>query len=153
MIDTLVRLLPVAKAGKKKRDTPPECARHLHRPANVDDCEILKKILSSILTLSKDLPVILPVHPDPMSYLEVLAPQWRATVVITDSGGIQEETTYLGIPCLTVRPNTERPVTVEIGTNILIGNDMEKLRAEVLNVLHGHPQAGQRTSAVGWTCQ
>jgi UDP-N-acetylglucosamine 2-epimerase (non-hydrolysing) len=95
---------------------------------------MLKKILSSILTLSKDLPVIFPVHPrthklihqfeletnglqitDPMSYLEFLALQCRATVVITDSGGIQEETTYLGIPCLTVRPNTERPVTVEIG--------------------------------------
>jgi UDP-N-acetylglucosamine 2-epimerase (non-hydrolysing) len=64
-------------------------------------------------------------------------------VVITDSGGIQEETTYLGIPCLTVRPNTERPVTVEIGTNIVIGNDMEKLRTETLNVLHGRGKEGR----------
>jgi UDP-N-acetylglucosamine 2-epimerase (non-hydrolysing) len=106
--------------------------------------------------------VIFPVHPrtrqairefglqtdgiqimDPVSYLEFLALQCRATVVITDSGGIQEETTYLGIPCLTVRPNTERPVTVEIGTNILVGNDMEKLRTETLNVLHGRGKEGR----------
>jgi UDP-N-acetylglucosamine 2-epimerase (non-hydrolysing) len=172
MIDTLIRLLPVARQARKNGRPRQYALVTLHRPANVDDCEMLKKILSSILTLSKDLPVIFPVHPrthklihqfeletnglqitDPMAYLEFLALQCQATVVITDSGGIQEETTYLGIPCLTVRPNTERPVTVEIGTNILIGNDMEKLRTEVLNVLHGHPQAGQRASAVGWTCQ
>jgi UDP-N-acetylglucosamine 2-epimerase (non-hydrolysing) len=161
MIDTLIRLLPVAKQARKN-ETPHQYALvTLHRPANVDDREMLKKILSSMLTLNKDLPVIFPVHPrtrqairhfdletdglclmDPVSYLEFLALQCRATVVITDSGGIQEETTYLGIPCLTLRPNTERPVTVEIGTNILIGNDMEKLRTEVLKVLHGNTKQG-----------
>lgn len=161
MIDTLVQLLPVAQA--RKNDLPQQFALvTLHRPANVDDPRMLRKILNSMLALSKDLPVIFPVHPrtrqairefglqtdgiqimDPVSYLEFLALQCRATVVITDSGGIQEETTYLGIPCLTVRPNTERPVTVEIGTNILVGNDMEKLRTETLNVLHGRGKEGR----------
>jgi len=106
--------------------------------------------------------VIFPVHPrtrhaiqefglqadgiqimDPMSYLEFLSMQCRATVVITDSGGIQEETTYLGIPCLTVRPNTERPITTEIGTNILVGDDMNQLRSETLRILEGQGRQGR----------
>ena len=161
MIDTLVRLLPLATQAKKNGLPRQYALVTLHRPANVDDPQMLKKILTSMLALNKDLPVIFPVHPrtrqairqfgletdgiritDPVSYLEFLALQCRATVVITDSGGIQEETTYLGIPCLTARANTERPVTVEIGTNILIGDDMEKLRTETLNVLNGRGKKG-----------
>ena len=161
MIDTLVRLLPLATQAKKNGLPRQYALVTLHRPANVDDPQMLRKILISMLALNKDLPVIFPVHPrtrqairqfgletdgirmtDPISYLEFLALQCRATVVITDSGGIQEETTYLGIPCLTARANTERPVTVEIGTNILIGDDMEKLRAETLNVLNGQGKKG-----------
>ena len=161
MIDTLIHLLPVAQA--RKNGSPQKYALvTLHRPANVDDPHVLRTVLTSLLTLSQDLRVIFPMHPrtrqaigefglqtdgiqimDPMSYLEFLALQCHATVVITDSGGIQEETTYLGIPCLTVRPNTERPVTVEIGTNILVGNDMDKLRTETLNVLHGRAKQGR----------
>ena len=161
MIDTLVRLLPLATQAKKNGLPRQYALVTLHRPANVDDPQMLRKILISMLALNKDLPVIFPVHPrtrqairqfgletdgirmtDPVSYLEFLALQCRATVVITDSGGIQEETTYLGIPCLTARANTERPVTVEIGTNILIGDDMEKLRTETLNVLNGQGKKG-----------
>jgi len=161
MIDTLVRLLPLATHAKKNGLPRQYALVTLHRPANVDDPQMLRKILISMLALNKDLPVIFPLHPrtrqairqfgletdgirmtDPVSYLEFLGLQCRATLVITDSGGIQEETTYLGIPCLTARANTERPVTVEIGTNILIGDDMEKLRTETLNVLNGRGKKG-----------
>jgi UDP-N-acetylglucosamine 2-epimerase (non-hydrolysing) len=77
-----------------------------------------------------------------MPYVEFLALQTRAAVVITDSGGIQEETTYLGVPCLTVRENTERPITVTLGTNILVGADKSKLTAELKNVLDGKGKKG-----------
>jgi UDP-N-acetylglucosamine 2-epimerase (non-hydrolysing) len=79
---------------------------------------------------------------DPLPYVNFLGLQSRATVVITDSGGIQEETTYLGVPCLTVRENTERPVTVSMGTNVLVGRDPEKLRAELSRVLGGNSKKG-----------
>jgi len=79
---------------------------------------------------------------DPLSYLEFLGMQSRATVVITDSGGIQEETTYLGVPCLTLRENTERPITVSLGTNVLVGRDPEKLRFELSRVLSGNAKKG-----------
>ena len=161
MIDTLVQFLPIARAIKSS--VPQGYALvTLHRPANVDDPKMLGKILSALGAVSRDLPVIFPVHPrtrhairefglqadgiqilDPMSYLEFLGMQSRATVVITDSGGIQEETTYLGIPCLTVRPNTERPVTTEIGTNILVGDDMNKLHGETLRILGGQGKQGR----------
>jgi UDP-N-acetylglucosamine 2-epimerase (non-hydrolysing) len=78
----------------------------------------------------------------PLPYIEFLALQRRAMVVITDSGGIQEETTYLGVPCLTLRNNTERPVTVELGTNVLVGQNMDKLRCELTNVLEGKAKLG-----------
>jgi UDP-N-acetylglucosamine 2-epimerase (non-hydrolysing) len=78
-----------------------------------------------------------------LGYLDFLALQRHATLVITDSGGIQEETTYLGVPCLTVRENTERPVTVALGTNTLIGQNMERLRAEVWRILAGEGKQGQ----------
>jgi UDP-N-acetylglucosamine 2-epimerase (non-hydrolysing) len=133
----------------------------LHRPANVDHGTVLKRILQSLLDVSQDLSVIFPAHPrtrkriadfgphadqlqilDPLSYLEFLGMQSRATVVITDSGGIQEETPYLGIPCLTLRENTERPVTVSLGTNVLVGRGPEKLRAELSRVLAGQAKKG-----------
>jgi UDP-N-acetylglucosamine 2-epimerase (non-hydrolysing) len=79
---------------------------------------------------------------DPLPYVDFLGLQSRAKVVITDSGGIQEETTYLGIPCLTVRENTERPVTVSAGTNVLVGRDPEKLRSELSRVLTGKAKKG-----------
>jgi UDP-N-acetylglucosamine 2-epimerase (non-hydrolysing) len=80
---------------------------------------------------------------EPQGYLDFLALQSHAEAVITDSGGIQEETTYLGIPCLTLRNSTERPVTVTIGTNILIGGDLERLQVELVRILAGQGKKGQ----------
>jgi UDP-N-acetylglucosamine 2-epimerase (non-hydrolysing) len=79
---------------------------------------------------------------DPVPYIEFLALQRRSSVVITDSGGIQEETTYLRVPCLTLRNNTERPVTVELGTNVLLGQDTTRLRVELTKILEGKGKAG-----------
>jgi len=111
--------------------------------------------------VNEQLKIVFPVHPrtrqrlsefgfdvsrlylmEPQPYLEFLSLQRRATAVITDSGGIQEETTYLGVPCLTLRENTERPVTVSIGTNVLVGKDRDKLRAELSAILDGKPKTG-----------
>jgi len=169
MIDSLVKLLPAAQRqnrnGLPQRDAERYAERYalvtLHRPANVDDGIILKRILQSLLEVSQDLSVIFPAHPrtrkriadfglhsgqlqivDPLSYLEFLGMQSRATVVITDSGGVQEETTYLGVPCLTLRENTERPVTVSLGTNVLVGRDPDKLRSELSRVLAGNAKKG-----------
>jgi UDP-N-acetylglucosamine 2-epimerase (non-hydrolysing) len=165
MIDTLVRLLPRAKAAGPVDVAGRYALITLHRPSNVDDPLVLCRIMEALEETSDQLPVLFPVHPrtrqrldqsgsriatntslqllDPVGYLEFLALQRQATVVITDSGGIQEETTYLGVPCLTIRDNTERPVTVTIGTNILVGQDMNRLRAEVGRILAGNPKRGQ----------
>jgi UDP-N-acetylglucosamine 2-epimerase (non-hydrolysing) len=169
MIDSLVKLLPAARRqnrngrpeGHAERNAERYALVTLHRPANVDDGVILKRILQSLLEVSHDLSVIFPAHPrtrkriadfglhadqlqvlDPLSYLEFLGMQSRATVVITDSGGIQEETTYLGVPCLTLRENTERPITVSLGTNVLVGRDPDKLRSELSRVLAGNAKKG-----------
>ncbi|MGD0213398.1 MAG: UDP-N-acetylglucosamine 2-epimerase (non-hydrolyzing) [Terriglobales bacterium] len=174
MIDSLVRLLPAAQqaftqttttatgTGTKSDGLPERYALvTLHRPANVDDSEVLKGILESLLEVNRDLAVVFPAHPrtrkriadfkldagqlrvlDPLPYLDFLGLQSHATVVITDSGGIQEETTYLGVPCLTVRENTERPITVSVGTNVLVGRDREKLRRELSRVLAGKAKKG-----------
>jgi len=161
MIDSLVRLLPAAR--KINHDNLPDryALVTLHRPANVDDSATLKGILESLLEVNRDLKVVFPAHPrtrqriaefglssgqlqvlDPLPYIDFLALQTRATVVITDSGGIQEETTYLGIPCLTVRENTERPITISMGTNVLVGRDRAKLSAELSKVLEGRAKKG-----------
>jgi UDP-N-acetylglucosamine 2-epimerase (non-hydrolysing) len=167
MIDSLVRLLPLAqKTLLQAPNTADALPEHyalvtLHRPANVDDSATLKRILDSLLDITHDLAVFFPVHPrtrkriadfglnagrlrllDPLPYVDFLGLQSRATVVITDSGGIQEETTYLGVPCLTLRENTERPITVSMGTNVLVGRDPEKLRAELSQVLNGNAKRG-----------
>ncbi|MGO9402541.1 MAG: non-hydrolyzing UDP-N-acetylglucosamine 2-epimerase [Terriglobales bacterium] len=165
MIDSLVKLLPAARRQSLNGFCLPQSQRYalvtLHRPANVDDGAILKRILQSLLEVSQDLSVVFPAHPrtskriadfglhagqlqvlDPVSYVEFLGLQSRATVVITDSGGIQEETTYLGIPCLTLRENTERPITISLGTNVLVGRDPDKLRVELSRILAGQAKKG-----------
>lgn len=161
MIDSLVRLLPAAKNCSTNGFPQPLALVTIHRPSNVDNSENLKKILDALIGISHLIEIVFPVHPrtrqringfgchasrlhllDPLPYIEFLALQIRAAVVITDSGGIQEETTYLGVPCLTVRENTERPVTVTIGTNILVGDDKKKLTAEVKSVLDGKGKKG-----------
>ena len=161
MIDSLVKLLPLAQRRSKNGLPESYALVTLHRPANVDDSAVLKSILQALLEVNRDLSVVFPAHPrtrqrisdfglnarqlqliDPLPYVDFLAMQSRATVVITDSGGIQEETTYLGVPCLTLRENTERPVTVSLGTNVLVGRDPDKLRSEVSLVLAGKTKKG-----------
>lgn len=123
----------------------------LHRPSNVDERETLARILDALEEISRSVPIIFPVHPrtrarldefhfakrierngnlhliEPLGYLDFLRLYSGATLVLTDSGGLQEETTALGIPCLTLRENTERPVTVTIGTNVIVGTNAEKI--------------------------
>jgi UDP-N-acetylglucosamine 2-epimerase (non-hydrolysing) len=164
MIDTLVRMLPAAR-NHLPADLPERYALvTLHRPSNVDDLDWLSEMLRTLAEIAGDLPVWFPIHPrtrqrladagiiadafpgvrllDPIPYLQFLGLQTRATVVITDSGGIQEETTFLGRPCLTVRENTERPVTVDLGTNVLVGRDMNRLRQELECVFAGRFKKG-----------
>ncbi len=147
MIDTLVRLLPKAHARWPHLADLHGLDRFvlvtLHRPSNVDEPQVLAEILQALAEISHDIPVVFPVHPrtrqrivaagltapnanlkliEPLGYLDFLALQAQAKVVLTDSGGVQEETTYLAVPCLTVRPNTERPVTISCGTNRLVAS-------------------------------
>jgi UDP-N-acetylglucosamine 2-epimerase (non-hydrolysing) len=168
MIDTLVRLLPladnrtiVACLGLRNQNYG---LVTLHRPSNVDDHDILSSIIETFNKISKDLPLVFPIHPrtrkritecglkikengtfhliDPIGYLDFLSLQRKAKVVITDSGGIQEETTFMGVPCLTLRENTERPITVTLGTNTLVGKDMNRLKREVPLILNGEAKKG-----------
>jgi UDP-N-acetylglucosamine 2-epimerase (non-hydrolysing) len=167
MIDTLVRLLPVAETlGMLDRlDIEPQQYGliTLHRPSNVDEPKMLSNLMRTLLTLSQDIPLVFPIHPrtrrrleqlglpmnnsrvmltEPLGYLEFLGLQRHAKLIITDSGGIQEESTYLGVPCLTVRENTERPVTVTVGTNILVGQNMQRLCNETHAILGGKAKQG-----------
>jgi UDP-N-acetylglucosamine 2-epimerase (non-hydrolysing) len=167
MIDTLVRLLPDSDALWQGLRDMLELDRYilvtLHRPSNVDDGPALQRLIETLETIGERVQVVFPVHPrtrqrmskqaagkrlehvsliEPLGYLEFLALEAHATAVITDSGGVQEETTYLGVPCLTVRENTERPVTVTIGTNALVGQDPSLLMRAVTAVLDGHGKHG-----------
>jgi UDP-N-acetylglucosamine 2-epimerase (non-hydrolysing) len=164
MIDTLIAMLPAAQ-GLLPKDIPPRFVLvTLHRPSNVDDLGWLKRMLQVLEQFGPNLAVVFPVHPrtrermrevgmngsssalrlmDPLPYLHFVALQQRALVVITDSGGIQEETTFLGVPCLTVRENTERPITIEMGTNTLVGRDPQRIREEVGAIAAGRGKRGQ----------
>ncbi len=161
MIDSLIRLLSSAKASSRNGLPERYALVTLHRPSNVDDSGTLQRLIESLLDVSAKIDVVFPVHPrtrqrmamleksfgnlhllEPMPYVEFLGLQQRATVVITDSGGIQEETTYLGVPCLTLRENTERPITVDRGTNVLVGQDADKLRNELSKILDGKQKCG-----------
>jgi UDP-N-acetylglucosamine 2-epimerase len=162
MIDTLVHLLPRASCEDLMRKLGLLRNRFalvtLHRPSNVDDAAELDVTFETLNKISKNIDVVFPVHPrtrqmmrsmntkilspklhliDPVGYLEFLALQRNSAFVITDSGGIQEETTYLGIPCITLRDNTERPVTVSMGTNVLAGRSMKRLTEEVDKIMRG----------------
>lgn len=136
----------------------------LHRPSNVDDAAILSGIAGSLRRISEQLPLVFPVHPrtrgnlesfgidlganviltKPLSYMEFLNLWQDASLILTDSGGLQEETTALGIPCLTLRENTERPVTVDEGTNTIVGVDPQRIVAAAEAVLAGKGKAGRR---------
>jgi UDP-N-acetylglucosamine 2-epimerase (non-hydrolysing) len=158
MIDTLVRLLPLAREREAAAraavgvEDGPLVLVTLHRPSNVDDPAQLERLLGMLAAVADDVPVVFPVHPrtratlqslslvgrpgfrivDPLGYLEFVALMCAAAVVVTDSGGVQEETSALGVPCVTVRTTTERPVTCALGTNRLCDPaDAEGIREAV----------------------
>ncbi len=145
MIDTLLRALPRARMGRRPEGSgtdAPYVVTTLHRPSNVDDPARLRDLVKSLETLSREATVFFSMHPrtrrrleesqirpngggdlrvlEPLGYLDMLGLVASASLVITDSGGLQEETSFLGVPCLTVRPNTERPITCALGTNALV---------------------------------
>jgi len=136
----------------------------LHRPSNVDDPAIFAGIMQAITTIAREIPIIFPIHPrtrktlenspftihdsqliltEPLGYLEFLHLNMNAKLVLTDSGGLQEETTVLGIPCITMRANTERPITCEVGTNVLVGNDPAAILAAARPILAGETVSGR----------
>ena len=134
----------------------------LHRPSNVDEEDQLKKLITQIVTLGKDYPIIFPVHPrtqkllsnlnlnfenlhyiNPLGYLEFNYLVKHALAVVTDSGGITEETTVMNVPCITLRDSTERPETCDIGTNVLVGSDSEKIKSAFNILLSGTWKQGQ----------
>ncbi len=130
----------------------------LHRPSNVDSPERLAALFDALNRVAERIPIVFPMHPrtaarlngttlhpriramEPMSYPPFLGLLARSRMVLTDSGGIQEETTVLGIPCLTMRSNTERPITCEVGTNVLVGTDPKRVLHEVSRILDGAPR-------------
>jgi UDP-N-acetylglucosamine 2-epimerase (non-hydrolysing) len=167
MVDTLLRHLPAARrlAVPQRLGVRPGgyAVLTLHRPSNVDDPSTLARLLRAIGVVAERLPVVFPLHPrtrrridasgfplrtaaglvvtEPLGYLEFLSLTSRARLVITDSGGLQEESTVLGIPCLTLRDTTERPITVEQGTNVLVGTDAQAIVREADRAL-GRPLGG-----------
>ena len=142
----------------------------LHRPVNVDDKQTLLQILEALSEIAKEIPIVFPIHPrskkmvdtfglshffnqgdkvegiwitEPLGYLEFLHLNMNARLVLTDSGGLQEETTVLGVPCLTMRPNTERPITCEVGSNVMVGNCKETILREAFGILRGKAPDGR----------
>jgi len=172
MMDTLAHELPNAKKSDilERLDIKPSEAYALvtlHRPANVDDPAVLRPLLECLAGFSKRLPMVFPAHPrtrkamdeygfqslfkahpgfrcvSPLPYRDNLCLMSGAKVVLTDSGGMQEETTFLKVPCLTLRDNTERPITVEMGTSRLVGNDPDKVRMGLEDVMQGRWPEGK----------
>jgi UDP-N-acetylglucosamine 2-epimerase (non-hydrolysing) len=166
MIDSLLHFLPIAQQSHIGHELHLTLGQKwqrfavltLHRPSNVDSINKLGQLLGAVGAIAAEVPVIFPVHPrtqqrlmeagmtnchpglrmiQPIGYLDFLCLLSNASLVLTDSGGIQEETTALGVPCLTLRENTERPVTISKGTNILVGTDPDKIRSAALDVLAG----------------
>ncbi|MBK8066837.1 MAG: UDP-N-acetylglucosamine 2-epimerase (non-hydrolyzing) [Rhodanobacteraceae bacterium] len=159
--------------GPARRAAFAAAGRHgvltLHRPSNVDDRDTLERLLQTVAHISDQLPIAFPVHPrtrakitqfgldamielpglavlPPLGYLEMLGLMREATLVFTDSGGVQEETTALGVPCLTLRENTERPITVTEGTNRVVGTAASEILSATHAILDGASPAGRRPS-------
>jgi UDP-N-acetylglucosamine 2-epimerase (non-hydrolysing) len=173
MIDTLVALLPEAvkrwpsvQTKIRLRDGEPFVLVTLHRPSNVDEPKVLRELVEALSHISRMATVVFPVHPrtrerlgalgmngaaapamkliEPLGYLDFIALQRHAVAVLTDSGGVQEETTYLGVPCLTVRPNTERPVTITHGTNRLVPSETRAIVAAATDILNKPQKTSRR---------
>ncbi|MFC2113433.1 non-hydrolyzing UDP-N-acetylglucosamine 2-epimerase [Bacteroidota bacterium] len=169
MIDSLVHMLPKIEnseiLGKLDINTGHYTLMTFHRPSNVDTKNSLERLVGMLNLLSAETRLVFPIHPrtkknleehglskelnpgiillDPIGYIDFLALTRSAELVITDSGGIQEETTFLGVQCITVRDNTERPVTVTEGTNQLIGTDLEEVEKAAIKVLAGEKKKGR----------
>jgi UDP-N-acetylglucosamine 2-epimerase (non-hydrolysing) len=180
MIDTLLANVERARARATLSDlglAPREYGLvTMHRPANVDDDGVLAGLVKALGEVAEELPLVFPVHPrarrqlhdaaglgrvrlvDPAGYLDFVALEASARLVLTDSGGVQEETTVLGVPCLTLRDTTERPATVTEGTNTIVGRDPARIVEEARRVLRNPPpprrpalwdgRAGERTADV-----
>jgi UDP-N-acetylglucosamine 2-epimerase (non-hydrolysing) len=172
MIDALFQHLQKASQSpirsKLHLDDDEFCLLTLHRPSNVDDERPLRNILFALNEIQKRLRIVFPIHPrtqknleqlglakmlkempnllvtEALGYLDFIHFLAHAQFVLTDSGGIQEETTALGIPCLTLRENTERPITVEQGTNQIVGSDPEKIMQEAERIISGNFKTGRR---------
>jgi UDP-N-acetylglucosamine 2-epimerase (non-hydrolysing) len=169
MIDSLVNFLPnITKSGiveKLGLESGKYILATFHRPSNVDSVEELKKLINAINQIAEKRKVVFPIHPrtrnnmekngllakissnvislDPIGYIDFLSLTKNAELVVTDSGGIQEETTFLKVQCLTVRDNTERPITSEIGTNHMVGTDFEKVVSVTKSILAGNLKEGE----------
>ena len=172
MIDTLMEQLPRARkleaAARLKLEPKGYGVVTLHRPSNVDDPAVLARLVGLLHELARELPLVFPVHPrtqsaarrlqldpglepgqerlvclGPLPYLETVSLVSDAAVVMTDSGGLQEECSILGVPCLTLRENTERPITVELGTSRLVGNDGARIRQAFDDVRSGRWRQAQ----------
>jgi len=171
MIDSLQKNLAVARAQPTREllnlTGIDYALLTLHRPSNVDLRESFERILDALEAIAAKLPIVFPVHPrtrktiaelglsdrvesikdlrtiDPLGYLDFLNLSSSARLVLTDSGGIQEETTALGIPCLTLRENTERPITIEMGTNVIVGTDTTKIVTAANAALNGSAKKAQ----------
>lgn len=162
MIDSLFYNLEKSKESKTRENLDLNGKDYavltLHRPSNVDEKEVFSGLLEALISVSEKLPIIFPVHPrtrgniekfgfakkvansnikliEPLGYLDFMNLYSGAKLVLTDSGGLQEETTALSIPCLTLRENTERPITIELGTNILVGTNPEKIKQAAFQIL------------------
>lgn len=170
MVDTLLKHQTVAEKESRildqhKLKSGEYAVLTLHRPSNVDDPATLKSILEGIEELSREIPVVFTLHPrtekkmkdfqlqsllrrvtlvSPLPYLDMLKLMSHARLVLTDSGGVQEETTVLGVPCLTIRENTERPITMEEGTNHLVGTDKAKILQMARQILSNGGKKGRR---------
>jgi UDP-N-acetylglucosamine 2-epimerase (non-hydrolysing) len=167
MIDSLFYNLEKSKTSKARENLDLDgrdfAVLTLHRPSNVDEENIFSGLLDALIAISGKLPVIFPVHPrtraniekfgfaervgnsnirliEPLGYLDFMNLYSSAKLILTDSGGLQEETTALGIPCLTLRENTERPITIELGTNVLVGTNPEKIKQAAFEILESSNQ-------------
>lgn len=168
MIDSLMFYMPEAEKSNIHKALSLQPGGYglvtLHRPSNVDDPRQLSSIMDALVAVGEQKPLVFPVHPrtrkvfernnisippdklrfvDPVGYLDFLKLMKYSSIVLTDSGGIQEETTALEIPCVTIRENTERPVTIDIGTNVLAGTGRDRIVEEALRLLRVGPKEGR----------
>jgi UDP-N-acetylglucosamine 2-epimerase (non-hydrolysing) len=169
MIDSLINFLPKTEASnildKLKVEQQNFVLVTLHRPSNVDKKDNLISLISMLNNIAEKRKVVFPVHPrtknnldnfgilsnlnvnviltDPIGYIDFISLIKNSELILTDSGGIQEESTYLGVQCITIRTTTERPITVEIGTNQIVGDDYEKAEKTAVDVLNGNKKHGE----------